>query len=343
MNKKLWLLALCLTCLFVLAACSQQAEEAPETEAPAQDATSEEEQTEQSETADASRSIEHVLGETTLDQPAQKIVALEWTYAENLLALGVKPTGVSDIEGYNTWVPGDTIPDDVVDVGTRQEPNLEVIGQLQPDLIIAAKSRHEGIKDQLELIAPTIFFDSYPADEEFDQYQEMVETFEKIAVAVDKEDQAKQVLQDLEQVYADAKEQLSEANLSTDEFVITQAFSAAQTPTLRLFTPNSMVSVILEKIGLSNAYESEAFEIYGFTQTGIEALPALEDSNFIYIVQEDDNIFENQLSGNAVWTNLAFVQEDRLYALPGDTWTFGGPSSAKTLVEQVVQTMVNNE
>ncbi|MNZ98213.1 hypothetical protein D3C78_1174900 [compost metagenome] len=69
----------------------------------------------------------------------------------------------------------------------------------------------------------------------------------------------------------------------------------------------------------------------------MESFPAVQDSNFIYIVQVDDNVFENQLKNNKVWTNLDFVKENRTYALGGDSWVFGGPLSAKTIVNKAVE------
>ena len=54
------------------------------------------------------------------------VVVLEWYLLEQLLAAGIQPVGVADIEGFTTLV---TIPlelsGDAIDVGTRQEPSLE--------------------------------------------------------------------------------------------------------------------------------------------------------------------------------------------------------------------------
>ncbi len=330
--KKFLVLTMTALLFFVLVACNQDSSE-PETN---DDATNTESEKTAEETVEAV-SIEHALGTATFEEVPEKIVALEWVYAEDLLALGVQPVGVADIEGYKAWVKVDEeLSSEVVDVGTRQEPSLEAIAQLEPDLIIAPKSRHEAIKADLEKIAPTLFFDAYPTDETVSQYDEMVTTFESIAKVLRKEDAAQTVLNDLNAKYDEAKASIEQAGLTTNEFVLTQAYSSQQAPVLRVFTPNAMVSVIFEKIGLKNAHEAEQFEVYGFSTLNVEALPALEQANFFHVVQEDDNVFENQLKDNPVWQNLDFVKSDRLYPLGGDAWLFGGPLSAKTLVDRVV-------
>jgi ferric hydroxamate transport system substrate-binding protein len=84
-------------------------------------------------------------------------------YAENLLALGIQPVGVADIRGYQKYVNVQpSLAESVVDIGTRQEPSLEAIAQLKPDLILGVELRHQTIYDTLSAIAPTLLFNPYP-------------------------------------------------------------------------------------------------------------------------------------------------------------------------------------
>ncbi|MFF3601932.1 iron-siderophore ABC transporter substrate-binding protein, partial [Kitasatospora indigofera] len=68
--------------------------------------------------SDAAITITDDRGQTiSLDAPATKVVALEWNTAENLVALGVMPVGVADVEGYTTWVKAEKLDESVTDVG----------------------------------------------------------------------------------------------------------------------------------------------------------------------------------------------------------------------------------
>ncbi|GEN52578.1 ABC transporter substrate-binding protein [Halobacillus faecis] len=328
--KKFWLFALMLG-LVVLAACGGGSEEGSESEG----TENQEEETTEEETR--SVTIEDANGEQTIEGTPKKVVVLEWTYAENLQALGMEPVGVAGLEHYGDWVNvGIPFSEEVEDVGTRQEPNLEAISRLNPDLIIGVDFRHNAIKEDLESIAPTVMFAPYSEEAAQDQFQNMKDEFNTMAKIVDKEDKAEQVLSDMENTFQEQQARLEEAGKEGMNYVITQAFTMQDTPTLRLFTDNSMVAQIMNSMGMKNDYESEKLEVYGYTETTVEALQNYQDSNFFYIVQEEDNIFENQLAGNPVWENLAFVKEDRTYQMPGDAWTFGGPLSAEVLAEQVV-------
>ncbi|CQR46499.1 Fe(3+)-citrate-binding protein YfmC precursor [Paraliobacillus sp. PM-2] len=285
--------------------------------------------------------IKDAYDETTFEQVPERVVVLEWVYAEDLLALDLQPVGMAGIDNYHKWVNiQPELSEDVVDVGTRQEPNLEAIASLNPDVIITAGFRHEAIMDSLEGIAPTLAFNPYPGEGEGNQYEEMTTTFNKLAKLFNKQDKAEQVLGNMKNTFAETEQTIADANINNKSFVLSQAFSSDNNPVIRLFKDNAMAVQIMEQIGLENAYESEGFQLYGFDQVSVEVLQNFQDANFFYIVQESDNIFTNQLADNPAWENLKFVKEGNTYPLPGDTWTFGGPLSAEVFAEQVKELLI---
>lgn len=152
--------------------------------------------------------IEHKKGTTTLDKPAKRVVALEWIFSEELVALGIQPVGNADNAEYKIWVTDEVaLADDVIDVGLRWEPDLETIASSEPDLIISNTDNNDAIYKQLNDIAPTIEFDRYP--DEGGAYTGMVNDFKTIATAVGKTEEADQVLADLNKHYEEAKEKLA--------------------------------------------------------------------------------------------------------------------------------------
>ncbi len=278
--------------------------------------------------------IVHDFGSTTITAPAQRIVVLEWTYAENLLALGVMPVGVADIAGYNNWVKIEPQLDEmVVDVGTRQEPNLEVIAELQPDLIIAPSFRVSANYEALNAIAPTITFNSYPTD--ISHYEEMVNTFTTMGQLVDRATEAQAVLDAMNAYFASANQALIEAGRGGETFILSQTFLSSEVPTFRLFTDNALAVQVLEQIGLTNAWE-DAPQQYGFSTVDFEAFVGIDDTNFFYIAQPD---YQATLVESPLWSGLPFVQSDRAYWLGGDVWLFGGPLSMEVLVDTILNAL----
>lgn len=281
--------------------------------------------------------VRHTLGESCVVGVPQRVVALEWTYVEDLLALGVQPVGVAEIQGYQEWV---RIPlrldKNVAEVGLRSQPSLEVLTTLKPDLILAPAFRVQQIYPRLAQIAPTLTFD--PFAEGVNPYAEMVNTFQTIAKVLGRTPQAQTVLTRMEAHFTQARQSLQKAVLGGQRFVLAQAFTSRQNlATMRIFTRNSLASQILERIGLKNAWEDRP-QPYGYTEVGLEALSQIQTDHFIYIVHDDDNVFTSS-SVEALWKRLDFVRNHRAYRLPGNTWTFGGPLSAERLVTMVVESM----
>lgn len=287
------------------------------------------------------------LGDVTLPGIPQRVVAIEWNLVEYVLALGVQPVAIADIEGYNAWVDiGIELAPDVADVGLRYEPNLESIAAVTPDLILGVTNRDEAILDQLSGIAPTILLDSYPTVEGETPLDDINDTLRTIAIALGKEDTAEQLILATEAVIANATATISAAGLASAPFVITQAFTSENVPTLRLFNNRSLFGYTVSSLGLTNAWEGEGTiedDPWGFQTVTVEALvnvPA--ETHLFYVVQDDDNIFADALAEDPIWSSFPFVQEGRTYALGGDTWTFGGHRSVQVLVEKVIASLTGN-
>lgn len=284
------------------------------------------------------KSLVHVLGEVCIPENVERVVALEWTYVEDLLAVGIQPVGVADIEGYHEWLKiPPTLDEGVTDVGTRQEPNLEVIAGLEPDLIIGVYFRLGENYDELNAIAPTLVFNPYPEDLNISQYDEMLTTFTTLAYAVNREAEAAEVLADMEAHFAAAQAALEEAGRGGESFILSQGWTTDSIATFRLFTDNAMAVQILEQIGLSNAWD-DAPQLYGFTEIGIEGFAELSDQdfNFFYVAQGSDN---DLFGESPLWSSLGFVAAERDYWLGGDAWLFGGPLSAQVVVDGVLTAM----
>ena len=283
--------------------------------------------------------ITDAVGVICVPEAPERVVVLEWSYVEAVLALGMQPVGVADIAGYNSWVKIPVALDEsVVDVGTRQAPNLEQIAGLNPDLIIGAQSRLSENYDDLSAIAPTLAFNPYPADfMSISQYDEMQSTFTNIATALGKTDEAEAVLADVQATYDAARASLEAAGRDGEAFILAQGWTTDNVATFRLFTNNAMAVQILEQIGLTNAWEADP-QLYGFSEIGIEGFTDLKDTdlNFFYVAQETDNELFNS---SPIWSSLKFAQDEKAYWMGGDVWLFGGPLSAQSIVETVLSQM----
>src|SRR5690606_35731439 len=95
--------------------------------------------------------------------PPRRIIALTWKAAEQVLELGIMPLAVADADNYREWVVRPELPVSVPSAGTRLEPNLELLVELKPDLILISPVLAD-MQAQLARIAPVLQFDAYRHD-----------------------------------------------------------------------------------------------------------------------------------------------------------------------------------
>jgi ABC-type Fe3+-hydroxamate transport system substrate-binding protein len=279
--------------------------------------------------------------EVALDCPATRIVTTEWESTENALALGVTPVGVADEDTYDEWVAaGERIPEDVENVGERHQPSLEKIAALAPELIIAPRDLPADKREKLAEIAPLATVDPYPVPEpgapsELEMLRREVTMMGEL---LDRENEAEQLLADLDATIAEQRERIEQAGRTGDEIVIAQAFTTGK-PVARLFDDGSQMLAVARKMGLRNAFDGEKQE-YSITEVGLEGLREIENADWLLTAtQSDDDPFTEAWADNPAYQSLDVVRRDRVVPLGGDTWTWGGALSAALVAERIADAL----
>ena len=104
--------------------------------------------------------LQTLFGDVEIEDRPENVVAMGWSDAETALALGVRPVGVADWQGYGEphvgpWA-AELFGSEPVEVGTL-EPNLEAIAALEPDVILDTRSDHSSDRyDLLSQVAPVV-------------------------------------------------------------------------------------------------------------------------------------------------------------------------------------------
>ncbi|MGV9311147.1 ABC transporter substrate-binding protein [Streptomyces sp. NPDC003691] len=283
-------------------------------------------------TSSGAITVDTAQGKVSLKKAATKVVTLEWTYTEELVALGVTPAGNADNKGYGTWVTakGAELPANVTDVGNRNEPSLEKIRALQPDLIVVDNERSSANLKQLQDIAPVLAF-TYTTKPQLDT---MKKNFGELAKAVGKTNEATAVTGRIDAAAADLKARLAKSNKAGLTYAVGQGFTANGTASVRMLTDDAIAPQVLNLAGLKNGWTGKG-DPWGMTTVGVEGLTATaKDATFLYVAAANDNPFTGAFAKNPVWKGLEFVKGQKVQALDPGTWLFGGPLSALQILDE---------
>ena len=251
--------------------------------------------------------VAHDLGEVCLPAPPKRVVTLDWRPLEDLLLLGVRPVAGADLEDFPRWVRL-SLPPGIQNLGSRTAPNLERLAALKPDLILGYTGFQGRLYPELSRIAPTVLYEYLPQE---GQLAAMRRHFLLHARLVGREREGEAVLEELDQFLARSAEHLKGRGLGGRPFLL------------------------LEALGLKNAWKGRA-EAYGLSRVGPEGLVRLVQENpgaLVFLIAQPEN---NPFKDPAVGPLLRLTRAQILPLAP-TTWTYGGPHSARVLVEEVLR------
>lgn len=270
------------------------------------------------------------LGEHVLAQTPTRIVALNWDLAEQLLELGVTPIGVANIKDYHTWVVQPVIPDSVHDVGTRAEPNLEIIASLKPDLILIA-SPQKDLLARLQRIAPVLYYETYNADQ--DSAAAAMGNFKKIAHVVGRSERAEQKLNGMQVRLRELQKQLHDAYSGHLPSVVVMRFASQSS--IYLYTEKSTTAYAIKQLGLTAELVQPARE-WGIVQKRLSELQHVDKGYVIYFDALDQ---QQKLHKSMLWKAMPFVRQGRVNRAP-PVWNYGGAMSIKYIAESITQSLL---
>jgi len=281
----------------------------------------------------------HTPGTVRLDSPATRVVSLVHAVTETLLVLDVPPVGVAAPDEYRRYVgtrAGQL--DRTTSVGRRQEPSLERIAQLEPDLIVGAVFRHGAIRDRLTEIAPTLLLRFYPEDVT-NRLAHIGDLTRTLARAVGRRDAADARIADLDATLAEQRERLADAGLSDARvFVASQLPGASR---YRVFTKNAMAARLLDRLGLRYAWDDPP-EHYGFDTVGLTSLARLGTAHGLFVSHHETPPWQTGPRASA-WRAVPAARAGRMYLLSRDTAPFGGIATAQRFARRAAGALLSGQ
>ncbi|MCX8957778.1 Fe(3+)-hydroxamate ABC transporter substrate-binding protein FhuD [Erwinia psidii] len=254
----------------------------------------------------------------------QRIIALEWLPVELLLALGVTPMGAAEMYQYKRWVGEPALPPSTVDVGLRTEPNLELLIQMKPSLILYS-SGYGPSAAKIGQIAPGMGFPF--SDASGKPLTIARRSLMQLAERLDRVVQAQQHLVAFDAFISAAK---------------TRITARAQRPLLLMsildprhalvFGKGSLFLEVMEHLGIENAWQGET-NFWGSAIVGLERLATMREVDAVCFDHGDDALVA-QVTATPLWKAMPFVRENRLHRVP-QVWFYGATLSAMRFCRQL--------
>lgn len=262
-------------------------------------------------------------------QPARaapQVVCLEWTAAEMAISLGLQPLAVGDTTAYAEWAVAPALPSGVADLGSRTEPNLEMLAALRPGLAIGATGYgYESLP--IERFAPlhTLSMLVTPGGSAFDNG---VGELRKLAERLSLKDRGEAVAATALASIAAARGSL--AGRSREPLLVASIFEDRH---VRIYGAGGLFDDVLRRLGLVNAWEKPAGR-WGFVYADLEQLFAVDPRARLVILDPIPPHIRIRLDRSRLWNELPFVRDGR-WTMIGAVWPFGGPAAAARFASEL--------
>ncbi|CNK14246.1 iron-hydroxamate transporter substrate-binding subunit [Yersinia mollaretii] len=252
---------------------------------------------------------------------SQRVVALEWLPTELLLALGVTPYGVADTHNYRLWVEEPELPASVIDVGQRTEPNLELLQQMAPSLILMSK----GFGPSPEMLAPIAPSMSFAFNEEGSSPLAVGKnSLRALGQRLGLEAAAEQHIADFSQFMQAARQRFTDHGKAS-----LLMFTLLDTRHALVIGQGSLFQDVLNELNIKNAWQG-ATNLWGSTVVGIERLATIKPGQAICFNHGNSEILQ-QVARTPLWQSISFVRQNQLRILP-PVWFYGSTLSAMRFV-----------
>lgn len=263
------------------------------------------------------------MGTTDLAQAPQRVVVIDSPHLDALLAMGITPVGATE-SGAETGFPG-YLQDELAgteSVGQTAEPNIEKIAALEPDLIIGAKVRHEGIYDQLIEIAPTVMSEGSGTN-----WHEQAEI---TAAAVGKADEMQQLIADLDTRAQELGEDIDAEGQSA-------SMVRFRPDNFRLYGPETFSGSVLEQVGFDLGERD--WNEYSMMELSPENFAEI-DGDVIFYTIPGAAVATTYPAVSELWVESEAVKQGNVHEFEDETWMIGiGVIGANEILDDLEETL----
>ncbi|MBU2875666.1 iron-siderophore ABC transporter substrate-binding protein [Marinobacter salexigens] len=254
-----------------------------------------------------------------------RVATVDWTLVETLMSLGVVPVASAQIKDYQAWVAEPALPESVVDIGLRGQPNRELAASLNLDLILISPL-FSAIEPTLSQIAPVQTLTTYNPENNF--WQNLVDTTRQVGKLTNRSAEAEAVIDHHRLRISRLKKHITEG---TPSLLVVQFIDDRH---VRAYGKGSLYDMVINRLGLQNAWKGQT-NMWGYTTVGIEKLTT---QGYLVIVDPIPMSAEGVFEDNKLWQALPAVRSDRVLSMPA-VWSFGALPSAVRFAEELYQAL----
>ncbi|MEH2051767.1 iron-siderophore ABC transporter substrate-binding protein [Nostoc sp.] len=278
------------------------------------------------------RKVEHLMGKTCIPLHPQRVVTLWSSFLADILALGIKPIAT----GYDSSEPFPEYLREKVDgvdlIGSENEPNLEKILLLKPDLILAHPYILNVYYKQISTISPTVII-GHPnlLTRRWDR------DFVDLGKVLNKEEAVNKLMKE----YWQRIEKLKQALGSRRHQIQVSVASIKPLSGIWSYGEKSPVGTVLNDIGLKRP-SSQRGNFFYIGNISEERLSDIDGDVLFFLSWGSKSAKETleKLQKKPLWRQLKAVQRNQVYLVDGLRWHEGDIFAINAIIDDLFRYLI---
>ncbi|MEK8132222.1 Fe(3+) dicitrate ABC transporter substrate-binding protein [Paenibacillus filicis] len=271
---------------------------------------------------DAKITVEDAQGTVTLPKKPERIVTMDFSFTDMLVTLGVQPVGIADDGTPDLFM--DSVKSQLktyTSVGSRYEPNIELISSLKPDLIIVDINKHKNALTQLKSVAPILVLNDFQAD-----YEQMLKNYIITAKAVGKEAEGQKRLKEHEAKMEQAKQKIKNAKLTVLPAVVNPKGFFGH-------SDHSYSGSMVHMLGFTDPLKNNA----AYPQLTLEQLVET-NPQALFLMPTEKTTIVNEWEKNPLWNKIDAVANKKVFTVERRDWSLSrGMLGSEKIAEDIVK------
>lgn len=254
----------------------------------------------------------------------KRVVSLELQLTEILVSLGAAPVAAADNRLYRRLVGEPALPESVLDLGPIQQPNLEFLQSVAPDLMVVPAWEASANRATLARVAPVEVLGDLEPRPPLDNLDM---TSRRLAAIVGRERERDALSAALDEACARAR-----AVVPGQPTLLCRFFEDGRH--LAVFSSNSVLGAVAERSGAPNAWKGRQ-NAFGTALAAIETIASMPEARIVHFHRgaETDRALA-RLDRSPLWRALRPVARGEVIAMPV-VHPNGGLASATRLADQL--------
>lgn len=235
----------------------------------------------------------------------ERIITTSVPVTEMLHLLDITPVGVPT---STNPIPKDF--NEIEQIGSPMQPDLEVVTNLASDLIIGAKSLEESLEENLNDI------ELDRAYVKTDSFEDLKQTFKVLGTYFNQTEEMNTVLQQILDTENDLHKQAEGKDLPSALLMI------GTSENFMVMSEDSYLGSLVAKIGAENIATTQLDATDTYSPMNMEDVVAA-DPDLIFVLASGDHgasedMFQEEVKNNDIWKSLSAYQNDNIHMLDHD-------------------------